>query len=111
MDAMGLVGVAILFVGVVALVLSTTVLFRRVPKTVRSKDWFQKNPETWDASVRLWIFIIWILVLPIYTLSQWYIHRPASPPEFEVFQYEHKILSDFWTAVTVALGLLWGIKK
>jgi len=110
MDIMGFVGVAIFIVGVVSLVLSTTVLFHRVPNTVRSKEWFQKEPERWDASVRLWIFIFWILVLPVYTLAQWYIHRPL-PSEFEIYQYEHKILSDFWTAVTVALGLLWGIKK
>ena len=110
MDVMGFVGLAILIVGVISLVLSTTVLFHRVPNTVRSKEWFQKNPETWDASVRLWIFIFWILVLPVYTMTQWYIHRP-SPGEFELFAYEHKILSDFWTAVTVALGLLWGIKR
>jgi len=111
MDIMGFVGLAILFVGVISLVLSTTVLFHRVPARVRSKEWFQKNPETWDASVRLWIFIFWILVLPAYQLAQWYMHRPSSPAEFEVFAYEHKILSDFWTAVTVALGLLWGIKR
>jgi hypothetical protein len=110
MDVMGFVGLAILIVGVISLVLSTTVLFHRVPNTVRSKEWFQKNPETWDASVRLWIFIFWILVLPVYTMAQWYIHRPP-PGEFEIFAYEHKILSDFWTAVTVALGLLWGIKR
>jgi hypothetical protein len=110
MDAMGFVGVAILFIGVISLVLSTTVLFHRVPSRVRTKEWFQRSPETWDASVRLWIFIFWILVLPLYTLAQWYIHRPTEA-EFEMFQYEHKILSDFWTAVTVALGLLWGIKK
>lgn len=110
MDVMGFVVLAILIVGVISLVLSTTVLFHRVPARVRSKEWFQKSPETWDASVRLWIFIFWILVLPIYSLAQWYIHRP-SPAEFEVFAYEHKILSDFWTAVTVALGLLWGIRR
>ena len=57
MDVMSFVGVAILIVGVISLVLSTTVLFHRVPSRVRSKEWFQKDPETWDASVRLWIFI------------------------------------------------------
>jgi ABC-type Fe3+ transport system permease subunit len=110
MEIMGFVVLAILVIGVVSLVLSTTVLFHRVPKTVRSKEWFQKEPERWDSSVRLWIFIFWILVLPVYSLAQWYIHRP-SPAEFAVFAYEHKVLSDFWTAVTVALGLLWGIKR
>jgi hypothetical protein len=104
------VGVVILIAGVIALVLSTTVIFGRVPARVKAKAWYQESPESWTASVRLFIFVAWTLVLPIYALVKWYFDPPA-PADFATFQYGQKVLSDFWTAVTVALGILWGIRR
>ena len=110
MQVMDPVGVVILIAGVIALVLSTTVIFGSVPARVRAKGWYQEHPESWATSVRLFIFIAWTLVLPVYSLVKWYFDPPA-PAEFAIFQYGQKVLSDFWTAVTVALGLLWGIRR
>src|SRR5215470_13174183 len=104
MQVMDPVGVVILIAGVIALVLSTTVIFGRVPERVRAKAWYQERPESWTTSVRLFIFISWTLVLPVYSLVKWYFDPPA-PADFATFQYGQKVLSDFWTAVTVALGV------
>jgi len=110
MQVMDPVGVVILIAGVIALILSTTVIFGRVPARVKAKTWYQERPESWTSSVRLFIFIAWTLVLPGYALVKWYFD-PPTPAEFATFQYGQKVLSDFWTAVTVALGILWGIRR
>jgi hypothetical protein len=89
---------------------STTVIFGRVPERVRAKAWYQERPESWTASVRLFIFIAWTLVMPVYSLVKWYFDPPA-PADFATFQYGLKVLSDFGTAATVVLGLLWAIRR
>ena len=78
------VGVVILIAGVIALVLSTTVIFGRVPERVRAKAWYQERPESWTTSVRLFIFIAWTLVLPVYSLVKWYVDPPAPAEEKEM---------------------------
>ena len=110
MQVMDPIGVVILIAGVIALILSATVIFGRVPAKVKAKTWHQERPESWVAAVRLFIFIAWTLVLPGYALFKWYFDPPA-PADFATFQYGQKVLSDFWTAVTVALGILWGIRR
>ena len=97
------VGVVILIAGVIALVLSTTVIFGRVPARVKAKAWYQESPGELGC------------VGPsVHSLSRgrWFcrstrwsngtstrLHRA----DFATFQYGQKVLSDFWTAVTVAL--------
>jgi hypothetical protein len=47
---------------------------------------------------------------PAYSLVKWYFDPPA-PADFATFQYGLKVLSDFGTAATVVLGLLWAIRR
>jgi len=72
---------------------------------------FAKTTEQIPAQL-LAFFILWTLVLPLYWLWQWYTQQhPSTPFELQVYQLEHKLVSDLWAAVAVVLGLLFGIKK
>jgi len=55
-------------------------------------------------------FVVWTVALPLGFLGEWYVLHP-QPQNLAAFQYGHKVVSDVWTAFTVVLGLLFGLKK
>jgi hypothetical protein len=56
------------------------------------------------------LFAAWTIGPPLYAGWSWNNYQP-QPAELAVYQYEHKLLSDIWTAVAAVLGVLFGIKK
>ena len=55
------------------------------------------------------LFALWTIALPAYSLWEWYVlPRPDNLP---AYAYQHKVWSDVWTAGTILLGVLFGVKK
>lgn len=96
---------AIFLLGLVLIIVSAT-LWNKNPKTVD-----QAGNSDLTQGYRLLILIVWTLILPLYSLYEWHTQPPPSAADFPAFQYGHKVLGDVWTAVAVALGLIFGIKK
>jgi hypothetical protein len=53
---------------------------------------------------------LWGLAVPLYSVLEWFSLKQL-PSNLVVFQYEHKLLSDLWTAFGVMLGLLFGVRR
>ena len=60
--------------------------------------------------VRGLLFALWATALPAYFLLKWYsLDKP--PVNLSEYQYVHRMWSELWAALSVVLGLLFGVKK
>src|SRR5262249_43171030 len=55
------------------------------------------------------MFGIWLILLPLIFLIQWLWND--TPANMQVYQYGHKVWSDLWAALSIVLGVLFGVKK
>src|SRR5262245_38427996 len=99
--------ISFIVVGLALVVASSMLWAGRHPK------WYPFANTTGQIETHLLaFFIVWTLALPLYWLWEWHTQpQPSTPFGLQVYQYDHRVLSDVWAAVAVVLGLLFGIKK
>ena len=75
-----------------------------------------KEAVTWQKV----IFVAWIIAGPLYLLwasdftmdlEDYKTKMGWNADQLKNFQYRQKLLGDVWTAGSVMLGMLWGLKK
>ena len=91
----------------IALVVLSGLLWTKQPTTFDRASGTQDGTQFW----RLVILVAWTILLPAYSLWEWHTQPQPTGTDLAAFQYGHKVLGDFWTAVAVVLGLIFGIKK
>jgi uncharacterized membrane protein len=69
--------------------------------------------QTQSDNLKKWLFVLWTVTGPLFALWYWeYYGAPLKEDSLiKPFQYRQKLYTDVWSAGTVMLGVIWGIKK
>ncbi len=79
-------------------------------KEARPANTLRAAGETGGVKFRAALFGLWTLALPLYFLWEWH-YGNLDLTKLSSFQYRNKVTSDAWVAVTLVLGVLFGIRK
>lgn len=64
-----------------------------------------------DVPIRLLVvFILWVVVPPLWFLVDWALFEPTNDKNFEHFKYSQELARNLWVAVAAVLALILGLR-